>query len=60
VIDRLWELASRSLSLPEVRKALGEMSFAAEPLDPTRFRDYIRSETRRWAKRVKDAGIEPE
>jgi tripartite-type tricarboxylate transporter receptor subunit TctC len=60
VIDRLWELASRSLALPEVRKALGEMSFATEPLDPTQFRDYIRSETRRWAKMVKDAGIEPE
>jgi len=60
VIGRLWELASRSLALPEVRKSLGDMSFAVEPLDPVQFRDYIRSETRRWAKMVKDAGIEPE
>lgn len=60
VIDQLWKLAQRALSDDTVRKSLNDLSFSVEPMNPDEFRAYIRSETQRWAKMVKDAGIEPE
>jgi tripartite-type tricarboxylate transporter receptor subunit TctC len=59
-VDALWNAAQRALASEEVRKALGGMSFNIEPLGPDEFAAYIRSESARWAKMVKDAGIEPE
>ena len=60
VVDQLWKLAERSLSSDETKKGLTALSFAVEPLNPDEFRNYIRSETQRWAKMVKDAKIDPE
>ena len=59
-VDALWNAAQRALASEEVRKALGGMSFNIEPLGPDEFAAYIRGESARWAKMVKDAGIEPE
>ncbi len=50
----------RALSSNEVRTALSSMSFNIEPLGPEEFAAYIRAETAKWAKMVKEAGIEPE
>jgi len=36
------------------------IGFGVEPLDPQAFAAYIAAETARWAKMVKEAGIEPE
>jgi tripartite-type tricarboxylate transporter receptor subunit TctC len=43
-----------------VRKSLNSLSFSVEPMNPTEFAAYVRSETQRWAKMVKEAAIEPE
>ena len=60
LVDQLWRAAERALASPEVRQALSTMSFSIEPMNPETFAAYIRSETVKWAKLVKEAGIEPE
>ena len=60
IVEQLWKAAERALASDEVRKSLSAMSFNIEPLDPDQFASYIRAETVRWAKMVKEAGIEPE
>ena len=60
IVDQLWKAAAGALASSEVRTALGRMSFNVEPLNPGEFAAYIRTETTRWAKMVKEAGIEPE
>jgi tripartite-type tricarboxylate transporter receptor subunit TctC len=60
IVDTLWRAADKALADPGVRKALNAMSFSVEPMNPEVFAAYIRSETVKWAKLVKEAGIEPE
>lgn len=60
IVDQVWRAAEAALSAPEVRQALGKMSFNIEPMNPTEFSTYIRTETEKWAKMVKEAGIQPE
>ena len=60
VVDALWRAADQSLASAEVRQALQAIGFGIEPLDPQAFAVYIAAETVRWAKMVKEAGIEPE
>jgi tripartite-type tricarboxylate transporter receptor subunit TctC len=60
VVEALWRAAERALASPEVHQALQGIGFGVEPLDPQAFAAYIASETVRWAKMVKEAGIEPE
>jgi tripartite-type tricarboxylate transporter receptor subunit TctC len=59
-INALWAAAAVALGSPEVRQALTPFGFSVEPLDPEAFTVYIGAETARWAKMVKEAGIEPE
>src|SRR5262245_28123211 len=59
-INTLWAAAAAALGSPEVRQALTPFGFSVEPLDPEAFTAYIGSETAKWAKLVKEAGIEPE
>jgi len=60
VVEALWRAAARALASPEVQQALQAIGFGIEPLDPRAFARYIAAETVRWAKMVKEAGIEPE
>jgi tripartite-type tricarboxylate transporter receptor subunit TctC len=60
IIDQLWMLSSKALADEGVRKSLNALNFSVEPLNPVEFAAYVRSETQRWAKMVKDAAIEPE
>lgn len=60
IVEQVWKAVERALSSSEVRTALGGMSFNIEPLGPDEFAAYIKTETARWAKMVKAAGIEPE
>ena len=59
-VDTVWRAAERALASQDVRQALSGMSFNVEPMPPQEFAAYIRSETERWARMVKEAGIEPE
>ena len=60
VVGSLWRAADAALGSPEVRQSLQAIGFGVEPLNPQAFASYIASETQRWAKMVKEAGIEPE
>ena len=60
VVGALWRAAERALASPEVHQSLQGIGFGVEPLDPQAFAAYIAGETARWAKMVKEAGIEPE
>ena len=60
IVDQLWRAADAALAAAEVRSALGKMSFNVEPMNPGDFAAYIRTETEKWAKMVKAAGIPPE
>ena len=60
VVAALWRATDQALAAPDVRQALQAIGFGVEPLDPQAFASYIASETVRWAKMVKEAGIEPE
>jgi len=60
IVDAVWRAAERALASADVRQALSGMSFNVEPMAPQEFAAYIRSETERWARMVKEAGIEPE
>ena len=60
VVDALWHAAERALTSADVHQALQGIGFGVEPLDPQAFASYIAAETVRWAKMVKEAGIEPE
>ncbi|HEY6821213.1 MAG TPA: tripartite tricarboxylate transporter substrate binding protein [Burkholderiales bacterium] len=59
-VDTVWRAAERALADPGVRKGLTALSFSIEPMHPQEFAAYIGSETLKWAKLVKEAGIEPE
>ena len=59
-VNALWAAAAIALGSPEVRQAFAGMGMGVEPLDPQAFANYIGAETARWAKMVKEAGIEPE
>ena len=63
-LDRLLDgrtfLLGEKLSLadPNVREKLAEQGLTAVGNSPEQFRDYIAAETAKWAKVIKDAGIQ--
>jgi len=59
-IDRLQREIARALDTPEMRTKLAALG--AEPVanTPAEFAAMIRSETAKWSRIVKDAGIRPE
>jgi tripartite-type tricarboxylate transporter receptor subunit TctC len=60
IVDRWHRETVRALKDPEVRQRL--VTDGAEPVgsSPEEFAVYLRSETVKWAKVVKDVGIKPE
>ena len=50
----------KALSLPELRQRVELLGVDPESSAPERFAAYIRAETARWAKVVRDAGIPPQ
>jgi len=49
-----------ALALPDTRKRLAEQGVQPNPLTAEQFAAFIRSERAKWAKVVKDVGIEPQ
>ena len=60
IVEQLYRAAEKALATPELRTAMAAMSFNIEPMNPEEFAAYIRSENAKWAKMVREAGIEPE
>jgi tripartite-type tricarboxylate transporter receptor subunit TctC len=50
----------KALNMPELRQRLLDNGVDAAPMSPEEFTAHISSEMRKWAKAIKDAGIQPE
>ena len=57
VIDKVHADLSTVLRAPDVQQRLNDLVIDAAPTTPEEFAEFVRSETSRWAKVVKDAGI---
>ena len=57
ILAKLSSTLLKTLSLPEMKARLAESTIEAEPGTPEQFAAFIASETAKWAKVVKDAGI---
>ena len=60
MIARLYTELARALTAPEMKERLGTAGIEPMATTPEQFTEFIRSETVRYAKVVKDAGIKPE
>jgi tripartite-type tricarboxylate transporter receptor subunit TctC len=57
IIERLNSEIVKALAPPDVRQKLLEMGLVTGTNTPEQFASYIQTETARWAKVVKEAGI---
>jgi tripartite-type tricarboxylate transporter receptor subunit TctC len=58
VIEKLHRFTTQAMSDPNVKEKLADQGLTLVPQTPDQFRNYILSETRKWAKVIKDAGVE--
>jgi tripartite-type tricarboxylate transporter receptor subunit TctC len=58
VITALHKITTTALADPGVKAKLAEQGLTAVGNSPEQFRDYIKSETAKWAKVIKDAGVQ--
>jgi tripartite-type tricarboxylate transporter receptor subunit TctC len=57
ILARINTEVANALSSPDLRSRLEQMGFDPQPSASEQFAAFIRSETARWAKVVKEAGI---
>ena len=60
IIERLHKDITANLKLPEVKQRLADQGAEIVGSSPSQFAAYLRSETEKWAKVVKAAGIKQE
>ena len=58
VIAALNKITTTALADPSVKEKLAEQGLTTAGNSPEQFRDYIATETAKWAKVIKDAGIQ--
>lgn len=58
--QKISDALQATLATPEVRDRLRGIGFDVQPLAPSEFGPFIRSEIQTWARLVKDAGVQPE
>ncbi len=59
-IDRIQASAARALDHPEVKARIESMGFQAATGSPAAFAKFLNDEIAKWARVVRDAGIQPE
>lgn len=60
VLDKLYQDFTAVLRMPDVQQRLAELAIDTAPKNPEEFAQFIRSEITRWAKVIKEAGIQPQ
>ena len=60
IVAKLNADVVKTLNLPEVQERLAQNSIEAAPMTSDQFAAFIQSETMKWAKVVKDAGVTAE
>jgi tripartite-type tricarboxylate transporter receptor subunit TctC len=58
ILAKINGLAREAMSDPQVKEKLADQGLTLVPDTPDEFRAYIISETKKWAKVIKDAGVE--
>jgi tripartite-type tricarboxylate transporter receptor subunit TctC len=58
ILAKINGLAREAMSDPQVKEKLADQGLTLVPDTPDEFRAYIVSETTKWAKVIKDAGVE--
>jgi tripartite-type tricarboxylate transporter receptor subunit TctC len=58
IVAALNKFATQAMADPSVKEKLADQGLTLEPQTPDEFRALIESETKKWAKVIKDAGIE--
>ncbi len=59
-LDKLYEVARAGMDKPEFKTRFSAFGVDPAPLGPEAFGQYIRTETDKWSRDIKQAGIEPE
>ena len=57
IIARLNSITHEAMADPSVQQKLADQGLTMVPDTPDEFRAYIASETQKWAKVIKDAGV---
>jgi tripartite-type tricarboxylate transporter receptor subunit TctC len=57
IIAQLNRITIEAMSDPSVKEKLADQGLTLAPQTPQQFRDYIATETQKWAKVIKDAGV---
>ena len=60
VLARIRSALARALEHPEVKRQLADQGMQLTPLMAEKFTEFVRSERTKWAKVVKDVGIDPQ
>jgi tripartite-type tricarboxylate transporter receptor subunit TctC len=60
IVATLNRIANEAMADPLVKQKLADQGLTVAGDTPEQFRDYIASETRKWARVIKDAGVEAE
>jgi len=60
IVDRLSAELTKIVQLPEVKNKLASLGAEPAPQDSAQFASYIRTETAKWSKVAKAAGIVPQ
>jgi len=60
IVTRLHEETIKALAAPDIKKRLLESGIVATTNTPEQFAAYIQSETRKWAKVIREANIKVE
>jgi len=60
VVTRLHDVTSKSLAKPEIKTRFDALGTDVAPMNPEELGGFIRSETAKFARLAKDAGIQPE
>jgi tripartite-type tricarboxylate transporter receptor subunit TctC len=59
-INRIYETASASMARADFKTRFANFGVDPAPLGPEQFLEYIKSETVKWSRDIKQAGIQPE
>ena len=59
-LERLRTALAAALALPDTRKRLVDQGFQFHPMNAEKFGAFARAERAKWAKLVKDIGIQPQ
>jgi tripartite-type tricarboxylate transporter receptor subunit TctC len=57
IVVKVYELAVKITAMPDVREKLAQLGFDTSAEGPDAFRAIIKTDTEKWAKVIKDAGI---